>query len=107
MAQHASPNVTGQSDDFRAQFRNASAAVVTTKPPGKLWLPSVSDSKTGECLSPSGRVLWSSSHSWRSLKFLQLGAGVIGTGGLFRAILGSVRDKRRPTRARGLRGSEP
>src|SRR4029450_3672618 len=54
---HASPKVTGQTDDLRAQFRNASAAVVTTKPPGKLWIPSVIDSKSGECLSPSGRVL--------------------------------------------------
>src|SRR5258706_14675425 len=80
MAQHASPNVTGHTDDFRAQFRNASAAVVTTKPRGKLWMPSVSDSKTGEGLSPSGRVLWRSSHSWRSLKFLRNAAGVIGTG---------------------------
>src|SRR5262245_8121946 len=57
IAQHASPKVTGQTDDLRAQFRNASAAVVTTKPPGKLWIPSVIDSKSGECLSPSGRVL--------------------------------------------------
>jgi hypothetical protein len=34
MAQHARPNVTGQTDDFRAQLRNPSATVVTTKPPG-------------------------------------------------------------------------
>ena len=27
MAQHARPNVTGQTDDFRAQLKNASAAV--------------------------------------------------------------------------------
>jgi hypothetical protein len=57
MAQHARPNVTGHTEDFRAQFRNPSANVVTTKPPGKLWIPSVIDSKSGECLSPSGRVL--------------------------------------------------
>src|ERR1051325_3149616 len=57
MAQHARPNVTGHTDDFRAQFRNASAAVVTTNPPGKLWMPSVIDSNSEECLSPSGRVL--------------------------------------------------
>ena len=30
MAQQASPNVTGHTDDLRAQLRNASAAVVTT-----------------------------------------------------------------------------
>src|SRR5678809_259067 len=57
MAQHANPKVTGHTDDLRAQFRNASAAVVTTNPPGKLWMPSVTDSKSAECLSPSGRVL--------------------------------------------------
>src|SRR5678815_3398580 len=55
IAQHASPNVTGQTDDLRAQLRNESATVVTTKPPGKLWMPSVIDSKAAECLSPSGR----------------------------------------------------
>src|SRR5262245_10115169 len=53
--QQAIPNVTGHTDDLRAQFRNASATVVTTKPPGKLWMPSVIDSKAAECLSPSGR----------------------------------------------------
>src|SRR5581483_9606864 len=83
IAQHARPNVTGHTDDLRAQFRNASAAVVTTKPPGKLWIPSVIDSNTAECLSPSGRVLWSCSHSWSSLKLRQMGAGITGTGGSF------------------------
>ena len=57
MAQHARPNDTGHTDDLRAQLRNASAAVVTTNPPGKLWMPSVTDSNSAECLSPSGRVL--------------------------------------------------
>src|SRR5439155_23938867 len=86
MAQHARPNVTGHTDDLRAQLRNASAAVVTTKPPGKLWMPSVTDSKSAECLSPSGRVLCSCSHSWSSLKLRQMGAGITGTGGSFTAI---------------------
>jgi hypothetical protein len=36
MAQHAKPKVTGQTDDFLAQLKKASAAVVTTNPPGKL-----------------------------------------------------------------------
>src|SRR6188508_3160620 len=64
MAQHASPNVTGHTDDFRAQFRNESATDVTTNPPGKEWMPSVSDSKAAEYLSPvSGRFWWSASHS--------------------------------------------
>src|SRR5688572_23069580 len=81
MAQQASPNVTGHTDDLRAQFRNASATVVTTKPPGKLWMPSVMLTKAEECLSPSGRSWWSCSHSWRSLKFLQTGTGISGIGG--------------------------
>src|SRR5262245_8365182 len=55
IAQHARPNVTGQPDDFRAQLRKASATVVTTNPPGKLWIPSVTLTKADECLSPSGR----------------------------------------------------
>src|SRR5688572_10700668 len=57
IAQQARPNVTGQTDDFRAQLKKASATVVTTKPPGKLWIPSVTLSKSFECLSPSGRFL--------------------------------------------------
>src|SRR5688572_1098032 len=81
IAQHARPNVTGHTDDFRAQFRNASATVVTTNPPGKLWMPSVMLTNAEECLSPSGRTWWSCSHSWRSLKFLQTGTGISGTGG--------------------------
>ena len=84
MAQQARPNVTGHTDDFRAQLKNASATVVTTKPPGKLWMPSVTlTRRAAECLSPSGRCWWSCSHSWRSLKFLQMGAGISGTGRLY------------------------
>src|ERR1044072_9085350 len=80
IAQHARPKVTGHTEDLRAQFRNASAAVVTTNPPGKLWMPSVTDSNSAECLSPSGRVLCRASHSWSSLKLRQMGAGISGTG---------------------------
>src|SRR5687768_4275960 len=82
MAQQARPNVTGQTDDLRAQLRKASAGVVTTKPPGKLWMPSVTDSNSDECLSPSGRFTRSASYSWRSLKFRQMGAGMTGVGGV-------------------------
>jgi len=63
MAQQARPNVTGQTEDLRAQFRKVSATVVTMKPPGKLKIPSSTVSKSAECLSPSGRVWWSFSHS--------------------------------------------
>ncbi len=36
MAQHASPNVTGHTDDFLAQLRNESATVVRAKPAGEV-----------------------------------------------------------------------
>ena len=55
MAQQARPKVTGQTEDLRAQLRKPSATVVTRKPPGKWWMPSVTASKSAECLSPSGR----------------------------------------------------
>src|SRR3954469_23528079 len=56
MAQHARPNETGQHDDVRAQLKKPSATVVTAKPPGNEWMPSVTCSKKAECLSPvSGR----------------------------------------------------
>src|SRR6476659_2757041 len=52
MAQHASPNETGQTEDFRAQLKNPSATVVTAEPTGNEWIPSVTCSKNAECLSP-------------------------------------------------------
>src|SRR6059058_840649 len=56
MAQQARPNDTGHTDDLRAQLKKPSATVVTAKPPGKRWMPSVTCSKKDECLSPvSGR----------------------------------------------------
>src|SRR6187455_2260305 len=57
IAQHARPKVTGQTDDFLAQFKNASAGAVTRKPPGKEWIPSVSDSNADDTASPCCRVL--------------------------------------------------
>src|SRR6188768_3356027 len=55
MAQQARPNETGQTEDLRAQLKNPSATVVTAKPPGNEWIPSVTCSNTDECLSPTGR----------------------------------------------------
>src|SRR5947208_13946867 len=56
IAQQARPNETGHTDDFLAQLKKPSATVVSAKPPGKLWRPSVTCSKNDECLSPvSGR----------------------------------------------------
>ena len=64
MAQQARPNDTGQTEDLRAQLKKPSATVVTAKPPGNEWIPSVTCSKNEECLSPvSGRRWWCSSHS--------------------------------------------
>jgi hypothetical protein len=56
MAQQARPNVTGQTDDFRAQLKNASARWVTRKPPGNLWMPSVS-ARTPRVLVALGPLL--------------------------------------------------
>src|SRR5260370_33903898 len=75
IAQQASPKVTGQTEDLRAQLRNASTTVVTTKPPGKLKSPSVTLSKRAECLSPSGRSWRYLSHSCRSLDSVQTAGG--------------------------------
>src|SRR5215207_5606424 len=56
IAQHASPNDTGHTDDLRAQLKKPSATVVTANPPGNEWIPSVTRSNNDECLSPlSGR----------------------------------------------------
>src|SRR2546426_3129462 len=40
MAQQASPKVTGQIDDFRAQLKIFSVVVVTIQPPGRCWMVS-------------------------------------------------------------------
>src|SRR5687768_8413474 len=58
MAQQASPNDTGHTDDLRAQLKNPSATVVTANPPGKEWIPSVTRSNTDECLSPVAGRRW-------------------------------------------------
>src|SRR3954470_16521946 len=56
IAQQASPNDTGHTDDLRAQLKNPSATVVTAKPPGKLLKASGTRPNSHECLAPlSGR----------------------------------------------------
>src|SRR3989449_7843045 len=56
MAQHASPNVTGQIDDLRAQLKTLSVPVVTIQPPGMWWIASAIDASVFEVLSSSVRV---------------------------------------------------
>src|SRR5204863_4688286 len=58
IAQQARPNDTGQTEDFRAQLKKLSATVVSVKPPGNAWMPSVTDSNSAECLSPVSGRLW-------------------------------------------------
>src|SRR5438067_5035413 len=70
IAQHASPNVTGQIDDFRAQLKILSVDVVTIQPPGMLWMASAIDARVLEVLSSSARVWWYFSDSCRSLTSL-------------------------------------
>src|SRR5688572_15485888 len=51
MAQQASPNVTGQMDDLRAQLKIFSVDVVTIQPPGMWWMASAIDASASEVLS--------------------------------------------------------
>src|SRR5213594_4126094 len=81
MAQHASPNVTGQIDDFRAQLKILSVDVVTIQPPGMWWIASAIDASAFEVLSSGERDWWYFSHSCRSLNSLQTGVGTCGMGG--------------------------
>src|SRR5918995_3316216 len=52
MAQHASPNVTGQIDDFRAQLKILSVEAVTIHPPGMWWMASAIDASVFDVWSP-------------------------------------------------------
>src|SRR2546422_2948785 len=51
IAQHASPNVTGQIDDFRAQLKTFSVVVVTIQPPGMWWIVSAIAARVLDVLS--------------------------------------------------------
>src|SRR5262245_45010284 len=55
MAQHASPNVTGQIDELRAQLKIFSVEVTTIQPPGKWWMASAIEVSAWEVLSSSAR----------------------------------------------------
>src|SRR5882762_758647 len=55
MAQHASPNVTGQMDDLRAQLKIFSVDVTTIQPPGMWWIASAIDASVADVLSSVGR----------------------------------------------------
>src|SRR5437867_11753023 len=102
MAQQARPKVTGHTEDLRAQFRKASATVVTMNPPGKLKTPSSMVSKSAECLSPVGRSLWSFSHSWRSLNSVHTAGGIWGMGAFI-----STRESLREARTAVQAGDAP
>src|SRR3990167_5692604 len=80
MAQQARPNVTGHSDDFRAQLKILSVDVVTIQPPGKWWIASATTASAPDVLSSGPRSWWYFSHSWRSLKSLHTAGGTWGTG---------------------------
>src|SRR5215831_10749199 len=67
IAQQASPNVTGQIEDLRAQLKILSVEVVTIQPPGMWWIASAMAASVFERLSSSARSWWYFSHSCRSL----------------------------------------
>src|SRR5581483_1365867 len=58
MAQHASPNVTGQIEDFRAQLKIFSVDVVTIQPPGMWWIVSAMAASALDVLSSWARSWW-------------------------------------------------
>src|SRR5437867_8326068 len=78
MAQHASPKVTGQIDDLRAQLETLSVAVVTIQPPGMWWMASAIEVSALDTLSSSARCCRYFSNSWRSLNSVHTGAGICG-----------------------------
>src|SRR4030095_263024 len=67
MAQQASPRVTGQIDDLRAQLKIFSVDVVTIQPPGMWWIASAIEASAVEGLSSSARARWCVSPHSRSL----------------------------------------
>src|SRR5439155_24772525 len=99
IAQQASPNVTGQIDDFRAQLKILSVVVVTIQPPGMWWIVSAIAARALEVLSSVGRSGWYLSHSWRSLNSLHTGGGICGVGA-FTSTRGFPNGMRRASRAR-------
>src|SRR5690242_524644 len=81
IAQHASPNVTGQIDDLRAQLKILSVDVVTIQPPGMWWIASAIEASVLEVLSSSVRCCPYFSSCWRSSNSVHTGGGICGTGG--------------------------
>src|SRR5207245_10995439 len=51
IAQQASPNVTGQIDDLRAQLKIFSVVVVTIQPPGMRWIVSAIAARASAALA--------------------------------------------------------
>src|SRR6185436_13263884 len=64
IAQQASPNVTGQIEDLRAQLKILSVEVVTIQPPGMWWMASARAASVLDDLSLPLRSWWYFSHSW-------------------------------------------
>src|SRR6266571_6273059 len=63
IAQQASPKVTGQIDELRAQLKIFSVVVTTIHPPGMWWMASASDASVFDVWSPSVRCWRYFSHS--------------------------------------------
>src|SRR5689334_17137283 len=99
IAQHASPKVTGQIEDLRAQLKILSVLVVTIHPPGIWWIASAIDVSAFDVLSSSARCWRYFSNSCRSLNSVHTGAGICGTGG-FTSTPTLLRGRRTTSRAR-------
>src|SRR5205085_3510351 len=81
IAQHASPNVTGQIEDLRAQLKILSVPVVTIQPPGIWWMASAIDASALDVLSSSARCWRYFSNSCRSLNTVHNGGTRCWNGG--------------------------
>src|SRR6476619_7266298 len=99
IAQQASPNVTGQIDDLRAQLKIFSVEVVTIQPPGMWWIASAMEVSASDVLSLPWRSWWYFSHSWRSLNSVHTGGGTWGSGG-FTSTRALPPDRRTASRGR-------
>src|SRR5207249_10560561 len=70
IAQHASPNVTGQIELLRAQLKILSVDVVTIQPRGRWWIASAIEARAFEVLSSGRSGWWYFARSCRSLNSL-------------------------------------
>src|SRR5207245_10796817 len=78
IAQQASPKVTGQIEELRAQLKIFSVVVITMYPTGMLWTGPAIDARVSDVMSPTAGSRPSLSDSGSSQMSAQTGAGTLG-----------------------------